>query len=88
MESLTPNIFVKDMKATIAFYQALGFNIIMSVPEEGEDFVWVNMANGGVNLMFQTLESLGNNLPQISRAEGGSLLLYIKLKNIRSFFRM
>ena len=86
MESLSPNIFVRDMKATIAFYKVIGFKITMSVPEVGDNFVWVNMVNGNVTLMFQTFESLGNELPEISRNDGGSLLLYINLKNIKQFF--
>jgi len=86
MESLSPNIFVRDMKATIAFYKVIGFKITMSVPEVGDNFVWVNMVNGNVTLMFQTFESLGNELPEISRNDGGSLLLYINLKNIKEFF--
>jgi uncharacterized glyoxalase superfamily protein PhnB len=36
--------------------------------------------------MFQTFTSLGDGLPDVSRAGGGSLLLYIKLKNIRTLF--
>jgi uncharacterized glyoxalase superfamily protein PhnB len=86
MESLSPNIFVNDMKATIAFYKVLGFGVTMSVPEEGDDLVWAMMINGNVTLMFQTFASLENDLPEISRIDGGSLLLYINLKNIRQFF--
>ena len=85
MESLSPNIFVKDMNATIAFYKTLGFKLVMNVPEQG-DFVWTMMTCGSVSFMFQTFASLGDTLPDISRHEGGSLLLYIKLKNIRAFF--
>jgi uncharacterized glyoxalase superfamily protein PhnB len=44
------------------------------------------MTNGNVTMMFQTMESLGDTLPPISRTDGGSLLLYINLKGIRSFF--
>nr|WP_294790515.1 VOC family protein [uncultured Mucilaginibacter sp.] len=86
MESLAPNIFVYDMKATIAFYKVLGFKITMSVPEDGDELVWAMMANGSVTLMFQTFESLADDLPEISRTNGGSLLLYINLKNIKQFF--
>jgi len=86
MESLAPNIFVNDMKATIAFYQALGFSVTMSVPESGDEPVWAMMVNGSVTIMFQTFESLADDLPEISRTDGGSLLLYIGLKNIREFF--
>jgi uncharacterized glyoxalase superfamily protein PhnB len=86
MESLSPNIFVSNMQETIAFYKMLGFQVTMSVPDNGEDLVWVMMVNGSVTIMFQTYESLGESLPEISRKDGGSLLLYINLKGIRSFF--
>ncbi len=86
MESLSPNIFVKDIHKTIEFYKQLGFEINMSVPETGTDFVWVMMTCGKVNFMFQTYDSLANELPEISRKDGASLLLYINIKNIHSFF--
>jgi uncharacterized glyoxalase superfamily protein PhnB len=85
MESLTPNIFVDDINETIAFYKLLGFTVVMTVPEDG-NYDWAMMVNEGVTLMFQTFASLGEELPDVSRTDGGSLLLYIKLKNIRSFF--
>ena len=58
----------------------------MSVPEQGPEFVWAMMMNGNVSIMFQTFESLADELPEIKREDGGSLLFYIKLKNIRAFF--
>lgn len=86
MESLSPNIFVNDINATISFYELLGFKMAMSVPETGPDLVWAMMTNGSVTIMFQTFSSLADDLPEISRTDGGSLLLYINLKNIRTFF--
>jgi uncharacterized glyoxalase superfamily protein PhnB len=85
MNSVAPNIFVTDLKATIAFYQHLGFTVTVTVPEEG-DLVWVMMTNGSVVFMFQSFSSLGDDLPEIKRSEGGSLLLYIQVNNIRTFF--
>ena len=85
MESLSPNLFVKDINETIEFYKTLGFNVVMTVPETG-DFVWAMVMCGGVTFMFQTFTSLGDGLPDVSRAGGGSLLLYNKHKNIRTFF--
>jgi uncharacterized glyoxalase superfamily protein PhnB len=84
MESLAPNIFVKDMNATIAFYKQLGFETTMTVPEKGE-YDWVMMMNQGVTFMFQTFKNLGDVLPEIKRNDGGSLLFYIRLKGIRRF---
>ena len=85
MDSLTPNIFVKNMNETIEFYRNIGFEVKMSVPEKG-DFVWVMMSGGNVNFMFQTFESLGSDMPEISRQDGGSLLLYIQVKEIRQYY--
>ncbi|TWI98733.1 putative glyoxalase superfamily protein PhnB [Mucilaginibacter frigoritolerans] len=86
MESLSPNIFVNDIAETIDFYKSIGFQVAMTVPETGTEFVWAMMVNGDVTFMFQTFESLGDELPNINRHNGGSLLLYIKLKKIREFF--
>jgi uncharacterized glyoxalase superfamily protein PhnB len=85
MESVTPNIFVKDINKTIDFYKQLGFSVVTTVPEQG-DFVWAMMTSGNVTFMFQTFESLGSDLPAISRKDGGSLLLYIQTKGIRKLF--
>ncbi len=86
MESLAPNIFTRNIQETIAVYTLLGFKVAMSVPEQGDELVWVMMVNGSVTLMFQTIDSLADELPEISRTDGGSLLLYINIKNIREFF--
>jgi uncharacterized glyoxalase superfamily protein PhnB len=87
MDSLAPNLFVKDIRATIEFYKTLGFNLVMSVPGEADDnLVWAMVTNNKVTFMFQTFQSLGDTLPMVSRQDGGSLLFYIKIQNIRSFF--
>jgi uncharacterized glyoxalase superfamily protein PhnB len=85
MDSISPNIFVKDINKTIDFYKQLGFSVVTTVPEES-DFVWVMMACGNVTFMFQTFDSLGEELPEISRQAGGSLLLYIQTKEIRKLY--
>ncbi len=85
MDTLSPNIFVKDINETIAFYKLLGFSVVTTVPENG-DFVWAMMASGKVTFMFQTFESLGADLTSISRQSGGSLLFYIQTKAIRALF--
>jgi len=84
MESISPNIFVSDMNKTLEYYWHLGFEVIMKVPEEG-DLVWAMMTCGKVSFMFQSFESLGNDIPEISRQYGGSLLFYIQIKEIRKF---
>lgn len=85
MESISPNIFVEDINETINFYKQLGFALTTTVPEEG-DIIFAMMSCGNVVFMFQTFESLGNELPNVSRQNGGSLLLYIQTTGIKDFF--
>jgi uncharacterized glyoxalase superfamily protein PhnB len=86
MESLSPNMYVLNVKATIEFYQLLGFTPVMTVPENGEEPVWVMLKNGNVTLMFESFKNIEGRLPEISRQVGGSLLLYVNVKAIRTFF--
>jgi uncharacterized glyoxalase superfamily protein PhnB len=86
-ESLTPNLFVSDIARSIAFYKKLGFSVAMSVPEDGNNVIWAMLVNGKAALMFQSMASLEEDIPHIDRNSiGGSLLLYIKIGGIRSFF--
>jgi uncharacterized glyoxalase superfamily protein PhnB len=82
MDSVSPNIFVNDINKTIDFYEDLGFSVVTTVPEQG-DLVFALMTCDKVTFMFQTFESLGDELPEIKRQDGGSLLLYIKINRIR-----
>jgi uncharacterized glyoxalase superfamily protein PhnB len=95
LDSLSPNLFVRDIRSTIEFYKILGFHLIMSVPGEGkgvgedegkDELVWAMVTSGKVSFMFQTFQSLGDTLPQVRRQDGGSLLFYIKIQQIRAFF--
>ncbi|GGM77456.1 hypothetical protein GCM10010967_06330 [Dyadobacter beijingensis] len=87
MESLVVNTFVKDIVRTIDFYKNLGFTVTMTVPDKGEPPVWGMISNGGVTIMIQSFASMGNELPEISREKsGGTLIFYIKVKNIKSFY--
>ena len=86
METVSPNIFVKDIEATVAFYSLLGFTVADAVTLPSGEKVFVLMTNGAVTFMFQTFSSIDGTLPIVSRTDGGSLLLYVKMKGIRSFF--
>ena len=87
MESLAPNLFVKDIRATLDFYQLLGFTLTLSVPSDTQgELDWAMVTNGKVTFMFQSFKSLADALPPVSRSEGGALLFYIKTTRIRAFF--
>lgn len=86
MQFVSPNIFVNDLPLTIEYYKKLDFEVITSVPDESGELIFVLMMNGAITFMFQTFKSIEGQLPSVSRNNGGSLLLYIKMTGIRAFF--
>jgi uncharacterized glyoxalase superfamily protein PhnB len=86
METVSPNIFVDDLQSTIAYYQSIEFQVVTTVPDETGEIIFALLVNGAVTFMLQTIKSLKDQLPLVHRQNGGSLLLYVKMKGIRSFF--
>lgn len=86
MKSISPNIFVKDIKATITFYTKLGFALADEVVTPDGEKIFALMKNGNVTFMFQTFASIEGIHPMVSRNNGGSLLLYISVDNIREYY--
>lgn len=86
MKSISPNIFVSDIEATISFYIKLGLTVADEVATPEGKKVFALMTNGSVTFMFQTFASIEGLHPMVSRANGGSLLLYISVDNIRQYY--
>lgn len=86
MKSISPNIFVNDIQATINFYTKLGFTVSDEVITPEGEKVFALMTNGSVIFMFQTFASIEGKHPMVSRSEGGSLLMYICVDNIRQYY--
>ena len=86
MHVVSPNIYVQDIQQTIRYYKLLGFEVIESVPGETDEPIFVLMKSGNVSFMFQTFESIKGMLLAIRREDGGSLLLYIKIKGVRNLY--
>jgi uncharacterized glyoxalase superfamily protein PhnB len=85
MVSVSPNFFVNDIKATIAFYGQLGFEVMQYFPDK-DNPIFALLTCGNITFMFQTFSSLADELPNVSRANGGSLLLYVKINGIEAFY--
>lgn len=86
MKSISPNIFVNDLQATITFYTKLGFTVTDEVTTAEGEKVFALMTSGCATFMFQTFASIEGNHPMVSRADGGSLLLYINMDNIYQYY--
>lgn len=86
MKSISPNIFVNDLQASITFYTKLGFTVTDEVTTPEGEKVFALMTNGSVNFMFQTFASIEGKHPMVSRAGGGSLVFYISVNNIHAYY--
>lgn len=57
MDSISPNIFVKDINETIKYYKLLGFEVAMTVPEQG-DAIWAMMTCGKIKADVKVIKGL------------------------------
>jgi len=84
---LTPNLMVDDMRQTLDFYQnILGFELAATVPDK-PPYNWVMLGRDEVQIMFQTRESLGEEIPALeSTPLGGALSLYVRVRDIDALY--
>lgn len=82
-ESLSPNLIVGDVGRSVDFYvEKLGFELVFSVPDQ-RPYNWAMVQLGPVTMMFQTLPSITEDLPDL-RLKAGEIsgTFYIKVRNL------
>jgi uncharacterized glyoxalase superfamily protein PhnB len=71
-KSITPNLVVRDIVASTAFYRdVLGFTVKQTVPER-EPFVFVWLERDGVQVFLNDLKTVEADLPAAAKNIGGS----------------
>lgn len=87
LESLTPNLMVKNVNESINFYTSfLGFTLLQTVPENG-DFVWGFVQKDSINFMFQRENSIREEYPELEKQQsGGALTFYIKVHDLLKLY--
>lgn len=98
MNKLNPNLMVKDVKETVAFYtDNIGFKLVMAVPEtqdgilneipEDTNVVYALVKNGNAEIMFQAEKSFKEDVPSLSNISlGASCTFYFELGNLEDFY--
>ncbi len=83
LKQLTPNLMTEDVDRTIAFYtDILGFTLKSKYPEEGAA-VWAELTRDGVTVMFQSRQSMAEELPALQDAPiGTSQTFYTAVEGI------
>ncbi len=95
--SLTPNLAVDNIRDTVHFYtNTLGFTLKMAITaegqmhfslQEGSEYMWANMENGGADIMFQTAKSFQDEFPFIdANRVHASGTFYIQVEGIDALF--
>ncbi len=82
-EKLTPNLIVRDVAASMKFYEAvLGLEAAIKVPEQ-PPYVFGSVANGSVEIFFNEQKSVAEEFPGLgSRPIGGSLTQFIEVQGL------
>jgi uncharacterized glyoxalase superfamily protein PhnB len=89
LQTLTPNVLVNSVNETVSWYKEnLGFQLIMSIPEEGE-MDWAMVQRDDVALMFQTRKSLAEDFALFADVPiGGSLSFFTKMTGLDELHKM
>ena len=87
LESLSLNLISDSVNASVDFYvKNLGFSLAASVPETGT-YDWAMVQRDGVTFMFQSLNSLQQDMPSLKLNGKGSLgTFFIKMKGIEELY--
>ncbi len=97
MKRLTPNLAVKDVRASVNYYtEHFGFVLKMAVSEdksavgdtlvEGKEYVWANIMNGDVGFMFQREDSLKEDVGDFFDRLGASGTFYMEVEDIDTLY--
>ena len=97
MKRLTPNMAVIDVAQTVKYYvENFGFTIAMAVSEdrssigqvidENKRYVWANVMHGDIGLMFQTKQTLQEDVGAFFSTIGSSQTLYIEVEDATTLF--
>ena len=83
ISQISPLMAVKDIEPCIQFWEKLGFEKIVAVPESGKpDFVILQ--GGAAQVMYQTIASITEDLGDRSQTFGTHGCLYISTPNIEN----
>lgn len=87
-ESLSPNVIVDDVNRAVDYYVThFNFVKVASVPETGT-FNWAMVQAGNVTLMFQSLKSLQEDMPELKIQSKGSIgTFFIRITGIEELYQ-
>lgn len=87
-ETITTNIMVNSVKETIEYYkQFLGFETVLTVPQEGDDLNFAIIKKDSISIMFQEKKSLIEEYPTLQTDKiMSNFTLFITVKDVRKLY--
>ena len=85
LKKLTPNLIVKDVNATVKWYQdILGcFEVTLTDPDKGK-LEWALMSCEDVDIMFQSKDSIVKSLGELAdNRNGGNSVIYLEVEYLK-----
>ena len=88
-ETITTNIMVENVKETIEFYQSkLGFQKVLSVPEDGSILDFAIIKKDNISIMFQERKNLLDEYPTLQKNEIiPAFTLFITVKDVEKLYK-
>lgn len=82
MQKLTPVLTVDAIEPCLPFWtERLGFQKLAEVPD-GDGLGFVILEKDGIELMYQTRESVRKDLPSALGAPGQSVMLFLEVADV------
>ncbi|PSQ08905.1 hypothetical protein BRC93_14085 [Halobacteriales archaeon QS_5_70_15] len=88
VRSLTPDLMVEDLEATVEWYRRVfDADVVATLPADGDEPPWwAQVMIDGAPLMFQRRDSLEGKLPNMEGVSiGGSVAFYLDVDDAAGF---
>ncbi len=87
-ETITPNIMVENVKESIEYYKSiLGFEVLITVPEEGENLDFAIVKKDSITIMLQSKNSLIEEYEALKiDVIKPTFTLFITVKDVQSLY--
>lgn len=82
VKRITPVLFVKEIEPVLSFWvDKLGFTKTIEVPH-GKKLGFVSLQKGSTEVMYQSYDSVAEDMPLIAETRKGPTFLYIEVDNL------
>ncbi len=81
LKRITPVLMVERIEPCLAFWEALGFDRTADVPH-GDHLGFVILEKNGLEVMYQTKESVAEDVPALAGQAMGGTMLFLEVLDL------